>query len=40
VAICDVFVWRLLRRDLGLSRQDSEKAVLGIVEALCARGES
>ena len=40
VAISDVFVWKLLRRDLGLSRQDSEKAVLGIVEALCARGES
>jgi AcrR family transcriptional regulator len=39
VAICDVYVWKLLRRDLGLSRADSEKAVLGIVEALCARGE-
>ena len=40
VAICDVYLWKLLRRDLGLSRADSEKAVLEIVEALCARGES
>lgn len=40
VAICDVYVWKLLRRDLGLSRAESEKAALEMVVALCARGES
>src|SRR5262249_19220542 len=35
VAVCDVYIWKLLRRDLGLSRSDAERAVLGIVEALC-----
>jgi AcrR family transcriptional regulator len=39
IAICDVYVWKLLRRDLGLSRPDSERAVLGVVEALRAAGE-
>lgn len=39
VAICDVYLWKLLRRDLGLSRPDSERAVLEIVQAICARGE-
>ncbi len=40
VAICDVYVWKLMRRDLGLSRPDSEKAVRQIIEALYGRGES
>lgn len=40
VAVCDVYVWKLLRRDLGLSRAESERAVLQIIEALCARGQN
>ncbi len=36
IAICDVYIWKLLRRDLGLSRAAAEKAVLEIVQALCA----
>ena len=38
VAACDVYVWKLLRRDMGLSRAEAQEAVLGMVEALCARG--
>jgi len=40
VAVCDVHVWKLLRRDQGLSRAAAEKAVLGIVQALCNQGVS
>jgi AcrR family transcriptional regulator len=40
VAICDVYVWKLLRRDLGLSRAEVERAVLGLVGALGPAGES
>jgi AcrR family transcriptional regulator len=40
VAVCDVTVWKLLRRDLGLSRSDAEKAVQGMIEALLQRGGS
>lgn len=36
LSICDVYVWKLLRRDQGLSRADAERAALGMVEALCA----
>ena len=39
IAICDVYVWKLLRRDLGLSRAKAERAVLGVVAALRAAGE-
>jgi AcrR family transcriptional regulator len=39
IAVCDVYVWKLLRRDLGLSRAEAERAVLGLVEALGAAGE-
>lgn len=38
VAICDVYVWKLLRRDLGLARADAERAVLGMLEALSRGG--
>ena len=38
VAACDVYVWKLLRRDLGLSRADAEQALLGMLEPLVARG--
>jgi AcrR family transcriptional regulator len=34
VALCDVYFWKLLRRDLGLSRADAETALLEAVEAL------
>ena len=40
VAVCDVYVWKLLRRDLGLGRADAEKALLGMLEGLCAGGAS
>jgi AcrR family transcriptional regulator len=35
--ICDVYIWKLLRLDRGLSRVEAEKTVRGIIEALCAR---
>lgn len=38
IASCDVTIWKLLRRDLRLTRADAEKAVLGMIEALCAKG--
>ena len=38
VAACDVYVWKLMRRDLGLARAAAEDAVLGIVEALIRGG--
>jgi AcrR family transcriptional regulator len=37
VALTDVYVWKLFRRDLGLSRADAERATLEIIERLCAR---
>lgn len=40
IAVCDVYVWKLLRRDLGLGRADAEKALLGMLEGLCAGGAS
>ena len=40
VAACDLYVWKLLRRDLHRSRSEAEKVVLGLVEALCAPGGS
>jgi AcrR family transcriptional regulator len=36
MASTDVMMWKLLRRDLGLSRRETERAMLEIVEALCA----
>lgn len=38
IVACDVYVWKLLVRDLRLSRADAERAVLGMIDALCARG--
>ena len=35
MASTDVLMWKLLRRDLGLSRRETERAMLEIVEALC-----
>lgn len=37
LAIADVYVWKVLRRDLGLSRADAERAVAGMVDAVCRR---
>lgn len=34
VAICDVYTWKLLRRDSGLSRQVTEKALLEMLKPL------
>ena len=38
VAICDVYFWKLLRRDLGLSREQTELAITETILAL--EGES
>jgi AcrR family transcriptional regulator len=38
VALTDVYVWKLLRRDLGLSRADAERATREMIEALSAGG--
>ena len=35
MAATDVVFWKLLRRDLGLSRRETERAMTEIVEALC-----
>jgi hypothetical protein len=34
IAVCDVYTWKLLRRDSGLSRSETETAIVGIVAAL------
>jgi AcrR family transcriptional regulator len=34
VAVCDVYTWKLLRRDAGLSRPQTELALLELVEPL------
>ena len=36
VVVTDVYVWRLLRRDLGLRRQEAERAVRDMVTGLLA----
>ena len=38
VALCDVYVWKLLRRDLGLARADAERALFGMLAPLTAEG--
>lgn len=38
VAICDVYVWKVLRRDQRLSRVETEQALLGMVRAMCGEG--
>lgn len=37
VAICDIYVWKLLRRDVGLSPTQTETALVELIEALEAR---
>lgn len=39
VAACDVATWKVLRRDVGLSPRDAERAVRDMVEAICRGGE-
>jgi AcrR family transcriptional regulator len=34
VAVCDVYTWKLLRRDAGLSRRQTELALVELVEPL------
>ncbi len=34
IAICDVYFWKLLRRDLGLSREQPEVAIREAILAL------
>jgi hypothetical protein len=34
VAVCDVYTWKLLRRDSGLSRRQTTTALLELVEGL------
>ncbi len=38
IALTDVYVWKLLRRDLAVPRADAEEVVLGMIDALCAYG--
>jgi AcrR family transcriptional regulator len=38
VALTDVYMWKLLRRDLGLSRSDTERILVGLIQKL--EGES
>ncbi len=34
IAACDVYVWKVLRRDLGLSRRDVERALSGMINGI------
>lgn len=38
VATCDVFTWKLLRRDSGLSRRQTELALVEMIEPLLTEG--
>jgi AcrR family transcriptional regulator len=40
VAICDVYVWKILRRDIGLERAHVEEAVVEMIERLLAPDSS
>lgn len=40
IAICDLYVWKILRRDLGLSREHTEDALVEMITALVERGEN
>jgi hypothetical protein len=39
VAICDVYVWKILRRDIGLEIPEVEDAVVEMIERLIAPDE-
>jgi hypothetical protein len=34
VAVCDVYTWKLLRRDSGLSRRQTELALVELLEPI------
>lgn len=34
IAVCDIYVWKVLRRDLELGRAQAEKALVEMIEAL------
>ena len=34
VCVCDVYIWKLLRRDMGRSRPETEKTILSMVNAI------
>ena len=38
MVLADVYVWKLLRLDLGVPRAAAEELVLGMIAAVCARG--
>lgn len=40
ICACDVYVWKLLRHDLGRSRAQAELTVAELIKALCARREA
>ncbi len=40
IAICDLYVWKILRRDLDFSREQTEIALVEMLTALVERGES
>lgn len=37
VCVCDVYTWKLLRRDMGRTRAEAEQTMLGMVKALLSR---
>jgi AcrR family transcriptional regulator len=39
IAVCDVYVWKLLRRDLGLSRKQTEDALVTLIGARLGEGK-
>jgi hypothetical protein len=39
VVLTDVFTWRLLRRDLGLGRGQTELAIVEMIDALLSGGK-
>jgi hypothetical protein len=38
VAVCDVYTWKLLRRDAALSRRQTELAVIELLQPLTEGG--
>ena len=37
VCVCDVYTWKLLRRDMARTRAETEQAILGMVKAMLGR---
>jgi hypothetical protein len=40
IAVCDLYIWKILRRDLGFSSAQTEIALVEMLSALVERGES